>query len=148
MKLLPGSPHPLGATWDGGGVNFALYSEAATGVELCLFDEDGNETRIGMPHKTAFVWHGYVAGVGVGQRYGYRIHGAWDPAAGQRCNPAKVLIDPYARAIAGDIRWGDEAHPRVVLIGKGVPWVTAHSLIPASSLKGPLKRICKLQDNP
>ena len=87
MQLLPGSPHPLGATWDGHGVNFALYSENATGVELCLFDEQGEETRLPVPQRTAFVWHAYVAGIRPGQRYGYRVHGPYDPESGLRFNP-------------------------------------------------------------
>ncbi|HEY6880566.1 MAG TPA: alpha-amylase family glycosyl hydrolase, partial [Polyangiales bacterium] len=105
MKLLPGSSHPLGATWDGEGVNFALYSENASGVELCLFDEAGNETRLSLPHKTAFVWHGYVPGLRPGQRYGYRVHGPYEPERGLRFNPEVVLLDPYAKAVDGKERW-------------------------------------------
>jgi isoamylase len=99
MQLLPGSPHPLGACWDGRGVNFALYSENATAVELCLFDADGNETRLSIPHRTAFVWHAYVPDVGPGQRYGYRVHGPYEPEKGLRFNPNVVLLDPYAKAL-------------------------------------------------
>jgi glycogen operon protein len=105
MHLLPGSPHPLGATWDGAGVNFALYSENATGVELCLFDEQERETRLPLLQKTAFVWHGYVPGAGPGQRYGYRVHGPHDPERGLRFNPEIILLDPYARALDREERW-------------------------------------------
>ncbi len=105
----PGEHEPLGATFDGAGTNFALFSEAADRVELCLFDEDGIETRLDLPEVTAFVHHGYVQGIQPGQRYGYRVHGPWDPATGSRCNPNKLLIDPYAKAIDGQVRW----HPAV-----------------------------------
>jgi glycogen operon protein len=105
MKLLPGSPHPLGATWDGEGVNFALYSEHATAVELCLFDRDGNETRYPVTSCTAFVWHAYLPDVAPGQVYGYRVHGPYEPARGLRFNPNVVLLDPYARALDGKERW-------------------------------------------
>ncbi len=107
MKLLPGSPHPLGATWDGEGVNFALYSENATGVELCLFDEAGAETRLPLPNRTSYVFHAYVPGLGPGQRYGYRVQGPYEPARGLRFNPRVVLLDPYARALDGVERWGE-----------------------------------------
>ncbi|MES2210855.1 MAG: glycogen debranching protein GlgX [Chloroflexota bacterium] len=100
-----GVPYPLGATYDGRGTNFSLFSEVAEGVELCLFDGDGVETRIPMPESTGFVWHAYLPQVGGGQRYGYRVHGPWDPAAGHRCNPAKLLMDPYAKAFEGEVDW-------------------------------------------
>jgi isoamylase len=100
----PGKPFPLGATWDGSGTNFAVFSEAAEHVELCLFD-DGVETRLRLPEVTAFVHHGYLPGVGPGQHYGFRVHGPWAPWDGQRCNRAKLLIDPYAKAIEGDLKW-------------------------------------------
>ncbi|MES1183653.1 MAG: glycogen debranching protein GlgX [Myxococcales bacterium] len=105
MKTLPGSPHPLGATWDGNGVNFALFSAHAEGVELCLFDDEGGETRLPVSQRTAFVWHVYVPGITVGQRYGYRVHGPYDPSRGHRFNPNVVLLDPYARALDGVERW-------------------------------------------
>ncbi|HEX6839714.1 MAG TPA: glycogen debranching enzyme, partial [Polyangia bacterium] len=108
MRIWPGEPYPLGANYDGSGTNFSLFSEAATKVELCLFDDDGNEERITLPEQTALVWHGYVPGVGPGQRYGYRVHGPWAPDDGLRCNPHKLLIDPYARAVDGQPNW-DEA---------------------------------------
>ncbi|CAN5768451.1 hypothetical protein BH24CHL6_BH24CHL6_16120 [soil metagenome] len=99
----PGRPYPLGATLDDQGVNFALFSEVASHVELCLFDAAGHETRVDLPEQTGFVWHGYLPGVGAGQRYGYRVHGPWAPERGQRCIPAKLLLDPYARAIDGQV---------------------------------------------
>jgi len=101
MRIWPGESYPLGATYDGSGTNFSLFSEVASKVELCLFDDDGNEERIALPEQTAFCWHGYVPGVGPGQRYGFRVHGPWAPDEGQRCNPHKLLLDPYARAIEG-----------------------------------------------
>ncbi|MBD2013814.1 glycogen debranching protein GlgX [Microcoleus sp. FACHB-53] len=106
--LWPGKVYPLGATWDGKGTNFALFSENATGVELCLFDKDDEETRLELTEVSNFVWHGYVPGVGPGQRYGYRVHGPYDPQNGHRFNPNKLLIDPYAKAIDGDIGNGPE----------------------------------------
>ncbi|MDQ3068600.1 MAG: glycogen debranching protein GlgX [Acidobacteriota bacterium] len=110
MKIWPGQPYPLGATWDGFGTNFSLFSEVATRVELCLFDADGpgaRETRIDLPENTALCWHGYLPQVGPGQRYGYRVHGPWAPQDGHRCHPSKLLIDPYAKAISGDINWDE-----------------------------------------
>ncbi len=101
----PGGSYPLGATYDGVGTNFALFSEVAERVELCLFDEDGTETRVPLHEVDGFVWHGYLPGIGPGQRYGYRVHGPYDPGRGQRCNPAKLLLDPYAKAIEGSVRW-------------------------------------------
>ncbi len=103
MKVRPGSPFPLGATWDGQGTNFSLFSENATGVELCLFDEQDHETRLPLTEVTAFNWHGYIADVGPGQRYAFRVDGPWAPEHGHRFNPAKLLIDPYAKAIEGPI---------------------------------------------
>lgn len=99
--LRPGRPYPLGATWDGKGTNFALYSENATGIELCLFDEQGVETRVPLREQTAFVWHGYLPSVKPGQRYGYRVHGEYAPERGLRFNPNVVLLDPYAKALDG-----------------------------------------------
>jgi isoamylase len=101
MQIWTGQPYPLGATFDGGGTNFALFSEAAERVELCLFDEDGTETRVQVTEVDAFVWHVYLPAVQPGQRYGYRVHGPYDPANGQRCDPSKLLLDPYAKAISG-----------------------------------------------
>jgi glycogen operon protein len=107
MKIWPGQPYPLGATWDGFGTNFSLFSEVATGVELCLFDEQGAETRVDLPENTALCWHGYLPQVGPGQRYGYRVHGPWAPHEGHRCHPSKLLIDPYAKALDGDVDWNE-----------------------------------------
>ncbi|MHB8469486.1 MAG: glycogen debranching protein GlgX [Gaiellaceae bacterium] len=104
-EVWPGKPFPLGPTWDGEGTNFALFSEHAHGVELCLFDDDDRETRIELTERTVFNWHCYLPGVGPGQRYGYRVHGPYEPAAGRRFNPAKLLIDPYAKAVEGPILW-------------------------------------------
>ncbi len=106
-----GVPYPLGATYDGWGTNFSLFSEVAEAVELCLFDRDGSETRIPMPESTGFVWHAYLPQVIGGQRYGYRVHGPWDPPAGHRCNPAKLLMDPYAKAFEGSIDWDPAVYP-------------------------------------
>jgi isoamylase len=105
---LPGRPYPLGATWDGDGVNFALFSEQGTGVELCLFEStapDSPSETIALREVTAHVWHGYIPGIQPGQLYGYRVYGAYEPEAGLRFNPAKLLIDPYARALAGTVNW-------------------------------------------
>ena len=95
----PGAPFPLGATHDGAGTNFSLFSEVAERVELCLFDDDGTEERIELTEVDAFCWHEYLPGVSSGQCYGYRVHGPWDPGEGHRCNPTKLLLDPYAKAI-------------------------------------------------
>ncbi|HEX7087931.1 MAG TPA: glycogen debranching protein GlgX [Vicinamibacterales bacterium] len=111
VAVRPGEPYPLGATWDGAGTNFSLYSSVAERVDLCLFDDEGRETRVQLPERTAFCWHGYLPGVGPGQRYGFRVHGPWDPLNGHRCNPAKLLVDPYARAIAGTIAWHPSLFP-------------------------------------
>jgi isoamylase len=105
VKLWPGQPYPLGATYDGAGTNFSLFSEVATSVDLCLFDEDGQETCIPLTEVTALCWHGYLPNVGPGQRYGFRVHGPYEPAAGHRCNAAKLLLDPYAKAVEGEVKW-------------------------------------------
>ncbi len=104
-RVWPGTPYPLGATYNGTGTNFSLFSEVANRVELCLFDESGEETRYDLTERDAFVWHGYLPHVGPGQRYGYRVHGPYEPENGHRCNPSKLLLDPYAKAIEGDIDW-------------------------------------------
>src|SRR3712207_3074192 len=108
MQIWPGKPYPLGATYDGTGVNFALFSEAAERVQLCLIEDDGTEKCIDLPEVDGFVWHAFIPGVQPGQRYGYRVHGPYDPKNGHRCNPAKLLLDPYAKAIDGQID-GDES---------------------------------------
>jgi glycogen operon protein len=111
MQVWPGQPFPLGATFDGAGTNFALFSEVAERVDLCLFDDDGAETCVELREVDAFVWHGYLPNVSPGQRYGYRVHGPYDPARGHRCNPAKLLLDPYAKAVDGDIDWDESLFP-------------------------------------
>jgi len=106
QQVWPGSSYPLGATYDGNGTNFALFSEGAEKVELCLFDEDGTETRYDLIDVDAFVWHAYLPNILPGQRYGYRVHGEYDPANGKRFNPSKLLLDPYAKAVEGQVDWG------------------------------------------
>jgi isoamylase len=114
LSLWPGKPYPLGATWDGKGTNFALFSEHATGVDLCLFDKSGRETRLALTEVSNFVWHGYVPSIAPGQRYGFRVHGPYVPHEGHRFNSNKLLIDPYAKAVDGDIGTGEEIF--------GYPW--------------------------
>jgi isoamylase len=109
MDVWPGAAYPLGATWDGTGTNFSLFSEVATRVELCLIDERGREQRVDLPEVSTYCWHGYVPGVGPGQRYGFRVHGPYRPAQGARCNPSKLLLDPYAKAVEGRVRWDESA---------------------------------------
>ncbi|WKG03391.1 glycogen debranching protein GlgX [Mycolicibacterium sp. HK-90] len=110
LETWRGKAYPLGATYDGSGTNFALFSEVADRVELCLFDPDESgalhETRLTLPEVDGFVWHGFVPGIEPGQRYGYRVHGPYDPANGHRCNPNKLVLDPYAKAIEGSFAWG------------------------------------------
>ena len=111
-KILPGDPYPLGATWDGEGVNFAIFSEHAEKVELCLFESpSGKEEseRMTLPEVRDFVWHGYLPGLAPGQLYGYRVRGPFEPQKGHRFNPHKILLDPYAKAIGRRLRWGDDA---------------------------------------
>jgi glycogen operon protein len=105
--IWPGSPYPLGATYDGSGTNFALFAENADRVELCLFDNDNNETRWRLEEITAFTHHGYIPGIQPGQRYGFRVHGPWAPDDGLVFNPAKLLLDPYSKAIEGNVDWGE-----------------------------------------
>jgi isoamylase len=110
MRVWPGTAYPLGATWDGAGTNFALFSEVAEQVELCLFGdgaagEHSEETRVPLTEVDGFVWHCYLPGVGPGQRYGYRVHGPYRPERGHRCNPAKLLLDPYGKAVDGEVTW-------------------------------------------
>ena len=110
----PGQPFPLGPRWDGEGTNFSLFSENAECVELCLFDAEGREERFDVVDVTAHHWHCYLPGVGPGQRYGYRVHGPYEPAEGHRFNPSKLLIDPYAKAIEGGVDWdAGNVHPYV-----------------------------------
>ena len=110
MRVWPGKPYPLGAVWDGSGTNFAIFSEVAEQVELCLFDADETETAIAMTEVDGFVWHCYLPAIGPGQRYGFRVHGPYEPRRGHRCNPAKLLLDPYAKAIDGEVRYGQAVY--------------------------------------
>ncbi|MGA3221386.1 MAG: alpha-amylase family glycosyl hydrolase, partial [Acidimicrobiales bacterium] len=108
MEVQPGRPFPLGPTPTAEGTNFAVSSEVADAVEVCFFDRDGHEQHIELPARTAHVFHGLVAGAGPGQRYGLRVHGPWAPAEGLRCNGAKLLLDPHATAVDGEVSWGEE----------------------------------------
>ncbi|RII17658.1 Glycogen debranching enzyme [Streptomyces sp. YIM 130001] len=110
MQVWPGQAYPLGATYDGAGTNFAVFSEAAHRIELCLLHDDGSETAVELREADAFVRHAYLPGVMPGQRYGFRVHGPYAPERGQRCNSAKLLLDPYARAVSGSIQWGEEVY--------------------------------------
>jgi len=145
IRAWPGAPYPLGATWDGEGVNFALYSHHATSVELCLFDADGRaQAAVPLTERRDWVWHVYLPDIRPGQLYAYRVHGPYEPARGHRFNPHKLLLDPYAKAITGDVRWNDALHgcrttepdevaafddrddaefvPRCVVIDSTFPW--------------------------
>ena len=108
-RIDDGLPYPLGANWDGKGVNFAIFSEHATAVDLCLFEKNGEReiSRIRLPQRTDNVWHVYVERLPLGQLYGYRVHGPYEPLNGHRFNPHKLLIDPYARQLSGKLRWHD-----------------------------------------
>ncbi|GAA3581420.1 glycogen debranching protein GlgX [Nonomuraea rosea] len=110
IEIWPGDPYPLGATYDGAGTNFSLYTEVADAVELCLFDEENVESRVSLAEVDGFIWHGYLPGIGPGQRYGYRVHGPYEPQHGLRCNPAKLLLDPYAMAIEGGVNWHEAVY--------------------------------------
>ncbi|MCN9242858.1 glycogen debranching protein GlgX [Streptomyces sp. RY43-2] len=110
MQVWPGEAYPLGATYDGAGTNFAVFSEAADRIELCLLHDDGSETAVELRENDAFVRHAYLPGVMPGQRYGFRVHGPYAPERGLRCNAAKLLLDPYARAVCGSVRWGEEVY--------------------------------------
>ena len=111
MRIWPGKPYPLGAAYDGVGTNFSVFSEIADRIELCLFDDDGKETRIDLPETTGFCWHGYFPDVTAGQQYGFRVHGPWAPEKGNRCNPAKLLLDPYTKAVEGQVNWNEGVFP-------------------------------------
>ena len=110
VETWPGQPFPLGATFDGSGTNFSLFSEVADGVELCLF-ENGDQRVIEVHEQIGFIWHVYLPGVEPGTRYGFRVHGPWDPRRGLRCNPSKLLLDPYAKAVEGAVRWAPAVFP-------------------------------------
>lgn len=111
MRIWPGKPYPLGATYDGAGTNFSLFSEVAERVELCLFDDFDQEVRIDLPEVSGFCWHGYLPDIQPGQRYGFRVHGPWAPEQGHRCNPSKLLLDPYAKAVEGQVEWNEAVFP-------------------------------------
>jgi isoamylase len=111
MTIWPGNAFPLGATYDGSGTNFSIFSEAADEVHLCLFDDDGNQNCVALTEVDGFCWHGYLPNVAPGARYGFRIHGPWDPDDGLWCNPNKLLLDPYARAIEGQVEWNEACFP-------------------------------------
>ncbi|OPF76593.1 glycogen debranching enzyme [Streptomyces antioxidans] len=110
MQVWPGQAYPLGATYDGAGTNFAVFSEAAVRIELCLLHDDGSETAVELRESDAFVRHAYLPGIMPGQRYGFRAHGPYEPELGHRCNSAKLLLDPYAKAVSGRIDWGEEVY--------------------------------------
>ncbi|MGR8007452.1 glycogen debranching protein GlgX [Streptomyces hypolithicus] len=110
MQVWPGAAYPLGATYDGAGTNFAVYSEAADRIELCLLHDDGSETAVELRESDAFVRHAFLPGIMPGQRYGYRVHGPHAPLEGIRCNSAKLLLDPYAKAISGKVDWGEAVY--------------------------------------
>ncbi|MFF0860600.1 glycogen debranching protein GlgX [Nonomuraea sp. NPDC003560] len=110
-EVWPGEPYPLGGTWDGVGTSFAVFSEVAERVELCLFHDDDSEERVPLPEVDGFVWHGYLPGIQPGQRYGYRVHGPYEPSQGRRCDPSKLLLDPYAKAIDGELTWNEALFP-------------------------------------
>ncbi|HEX7601022.1 MAG TPA: glycogen debranching enzyme GlgX, partial [Polyangiaceae bacterium] len=111
--ILAGRPYPQGASFDGAGVNFAIYSEHAHRVDVCIFDEVGIEHQYRLHERTAFVWHGYLPGLRPGARYGFRVHGPYEPAQGHRFNPKKLVLDPYARAVEGTV------DPKAPVLGFG-----------------------------
>jgi isoamylase len=124
MRVWPGTPYPLGATWDAGGVNFALFSENATKVDLCLFDSATSPMEtlcVSLPERTDMVWHGYLPDVRPGQLYGYRVDGPWDPANGHRFNRAKILLDPYAKIVGRPLRWHESLFAFDTPDGDGPP---------------------------
>jgi isoamylase len=139
MEVWPGTPYPLGATWDGAGTNFALFSEVAERVELCLFDagdaDENGETRIAITEVDGLVWHCYLPGVEPGQRYGYRVHGPYQPERGHRCNPSKLLLDPYGKAVEGQVTWHQAVYsyqhgnPSVVNTDDSAPYMPRNVVI-------------------
>ena len=130
--LSPGYPYPLGATWDGSGTNFSVFSHSAEAVELCLFDSSGAETRFELPEVDAYVWHGYLEEAEPGQLYGYRVHGHYDPGMGLRANHAKLLLDPYAKAVAGEVQWGQAVYGYVLpeRDDRSIDWTDSASSMP------------------
>jgi len=135
VRVWPGRPHPLGATWDGAGTNVAVFSEVAEGVTLCVFDDDGNETRVELPESVGWVWHGYLPDMGPGARYGFRVHGAPRGPA-DLVNPAKLLLDPYARAISGEVRWREPGAVAAVS-SDGDPSADSSPFVPRSVVVNP-----------
>jgi len=121
MEVWPGQAYPLGAVYDGAGTNFSLFSEIAEQVEICLFDEENNETRIQLSEVSGYCWHCYLPTVEPGQRYAFRVHGPWEPSKGHRCNPSKLLLDPYAKAIEGQVEWNEAVFPYRFDDGPEVP---------------------------
>jgi isoamylase len=136
FTVWPGQSYPLGATYDGVGTNFALFSEVADRVELCLFD-DGVETRVTLPEVTAYVHHGYLPGIGPGQHYGFRVHGPWAPREGHRCNPAKLLLDPYAKAVEGTLQWSPSVYGHRVDDPDAIDHTDSASAVPRSVVVNP-----------
>ena len=122
-RVREGLPNPLGATWDGKGVNFALFSANATRVEVCLFDERGEQetARLELPEYTNEIWHGYVPDVAPGDIYGFRVHGPYEPEKGHRFNPNKLLLDPYARGHFGELNWNPAVFGYQLETGLGRP---------------------------
>ncbi|HEV3390216.1 MAG TPA: glycogen debranching protein GlgX [Solirubrobacteraceae bacterium] len=145
-RLEPAPRAPLGARHDGSGTSFSLFSSVAEAVELCLFDEGGAETRFDLEQGEACVWQGYLRGVAPGQRYGFRVHGPWDPPSGARCNAAKLLLDPYARAVAGEVQWNPAVYghvaddPDTADGSDSAPYVPRSVVIPAAFDWGEDKR--------
>ena len=149
MQILPGTPEPQGATWDGEAVNFALFSAHATRVELCLFDAPGaprESARVVLPERSGDVWHGRFPSLRPGQLYGLRVHGPWEPHEGHRFNPTKLLVDPYARALCGGLRWDaalcgcdpdDPTRPSAV---DSAPWVPRGVVVDLSPPSGAPRR--------
>jgi glycogen operon protein len=142
VRILPGTPEPQGATWDGEAVNFALFSAHATRVELCLFDAPDaprESARVELPERSGDVWHVRLPGVRAGQLYGYRVHGPWAPHAGHRFNPRKLLVDPYARALCGELRWSpalyghDPDDPARANDADSAPWMPRSVVVTSPS---------------
>ena len=138
MQTFIGQRYPLGAQFDGAGTNFSVFSEVAERVELCLFDDDGNETRIELPEVSGFCWHGYLPNIGAGQKYGFRVHGPYASQDGPRCVPKKLLIDPYAKAIEGSVDWGEAAFSHSIDSPDGGPnRLDSAALMPKSVVVNP-----------
>lgn len=132
LQVWPGNPYPLGATYDGAGTNFSLFSEVATSVELCLIAKDGTETRIPLEEVDGYVWHCYLPTISPGQRYGFRVHGPWDPESGHRCDPSKLLLDPYGKAFHGEFDYVPDTAPP--LLSYQTDPVDTETLVPRDSL--------------